>query len=133
MGMNFNAEGERPTFMYKKDPEHQGRWEIHAIKPGKRDYEVVGEYLVVDEDEDLDLAEKKVANINKLLNGKGNLLDLTNLTNTRLLFNIEPKVVETDPTVITFRTYDGDSISKENAVLTLEKGVLNDIDNSLPG
>jgi hypothetical protein len=42
------------------------------------------------------------------------------------LFTIVNKKEESDPSVINFRTYDGNGVSTENAVLILEKGVLND-------
>jgi hypothetical protein len=95
-------------------------------KGGQGEYDQIGTYEVVDESEAAAITEKKLLNLIKLLSGKKSLDDLSNLTDTRLLFTIVNKKEESDPSVINFRTYDGNGVSTENAVLILEKGVLND-------
>ena len=49
--------------------------------------------------------------------------NLSDSVDTRLLYEMVPRVNDIDPTVINFRTYDGNGVSKENAVLKLERGV----------
>jgi len=127
---SFNDTGEKPQFIYKCNPQLETTFEILMFRPqgetGQGEYESVGDYTVIDEDEDPKLSEKKVKNVINLLNGKDNLEELGNLTKTRVLFTIVPKKTEDEPTKIIFRNHDGKGTSEENAVLTIEKGVLND-------
>ncbi len=127
---SFNDSGEKPLFIYKRNPlaEHSFQIFMFRDKGGTRggDYEPVGDYMVLDLKEDPILSEKKVMNVISLLNGKDDLMELGNLTKTRVLFNIVPKKAENDPTKIIFRNHDGTGTSIESAVLTLEKGVLNE-------
>ena len=123
---SFNEEGEKPQFIYKRNPLVEHAFQIFMLREGKSDYEPVGEYTLLDLSEDLDLTEKKVINIISLLNGRQNIMDLGNLTQTRVLFTIVTRKSEEDPTRIIFRNHDGSGPSEENAVLVLEKGVLND-------
>ena len=72
------------------------------------------------------MTEKHLMNLITLLNGKTNLVNLTHLTNTRLLYNIIPTAPDSDHIKIILRSHDGMGVSKENAVLTIEKGVFNE-------
>lgn len=129
---SFNDRGEKPQFMYKRNPLVENAFQIFMFREDKGDYEPVGDYTVIDLDEDTDLSEKKIMNIISLLNGKEDLMELGNLTKTRVLFTIVPKKAEDDPTKIIFRNHDGMGTSEENAVLTIEKGVLNDSQIRIP-
>lgn len=123
---SFNEEGEKPRFIYKRNPLVEHSFQLFEWKEDKSDYEPVGEYVLLDTDEGIDITEKKVMNLISIMNGKKRLIDFTNLTQQRILFNI---VSEKDDSVnekVIFRTYDGDGVSKENAVLTIEKGVFED-------
>lgn len=124
--MDFNELSEKPQFIYKRNPLVEHSFQIFSWRFEKKDYEPVGEYLLLETDEDPTLTEKKVMNIVTLLNGKDGLLDLGELTKTRVLFNVVPKKDVDDPTKLIFRNHDGEGTSTENAILTLEKGVLND-------
>ena len=124
--MDFNEESTKPKFIYKRNPLVAHAFQVFMFKDLKNDYEPVGEYTLLDMDEDLELTEKKVMNIISILNGKKDLMDLGNLTKKRILFNIVEKKSEADPTKIIFRDHDGSGPSVENAVLVLEKGVLHD-------
>ena len=124
--MDFNTESEKPQFMYKRNPLVEHAFQIFMFKEDKDDYEPVGEYTLLDLTEDLELTEKKIINIISLLNGRQNIMDLGNLTKTQVLFTIVPKNSEEDPTKIIFRNHDGSGPSEENAVLVLEKGVLDE-------
>jgi hypothetical protein len=123
---SFNDKGEKPKFIYKRNPLIEHAFQIFMFKTDKHDYEPVGEYTLLDMSEDRDLTEKKVINIISILNGRKNLIDLGKLTNCKVLFTILPKKAEEDPTKIMYRNHDGNGISEENALLVLEKGVLDD-------
>jgi len=123
---SFNDTGEKPQFIYKRNSLVENSFQIFMYRDEKADYEPVGDYTVIDLDEDPDLSEKKIMNVISILNGKEDLMQLGNLTQTRVLFTIVPKKSDDDPTKIIFRNHDGEGTSEENAVLTIEKGVLND-------
>jgi hypothetical protein len=126
MSLDFNDQSEKPRFIYKRNPLTQHDFQIFELKTGKNDYEPVGEYTLIDLSEAVELTEKKLMNLMVLMNGKRKLLDLSNLTNTRILFNIIPGTPDDTKEKVVFRTYDGTGVSKDNAVLTIEKGVFND-------
>lgn len=126
MSMKFNEESSKPPFIYKRNPLVEHAWQIFALKEGKADYEPVGEYTVLDLDEPSDLTEKKMANLIAILNGRRELQQLGELTKSRLLFTQVPEEEGAINKKLIFRTYDGDGISKENAILVIEKGVFKD-------
>lgn len=126
MNMNFNDESTKPQFMYKRNPLIEHAFQIFMMKEEKGDYEPVGDYTLLDLNEDIEITEKKVMNIISLLNGRKNLIDLGTLTKSKVLFNIVQKEDEGDPDKIIFRVHNGNGPSTENAMLVLEKGVLND-------
>ncbi len=130
MSTDFNensaAKANGPQFIYKRNPLISRGFQVFMYKRNKGSYEPVGEYTVLDADESDELSEKKIINIISLLNGRKTLIDLGNLTQTRVLFNIVDKQNEDDPTTIIFRSHDGSGPSTENAVLVLEKGILDE-------
>lgn len=129
MAINFNESTEQPRFIYKPHDNAAKCWVIHEYKDYKGPrggYDAVGEYRLLDQGENPEVTIKKLEVLCGLLNGKKNLDSFGNLTGTRLLFTIGKKEGVNDPTLITFRTHDGQGVSQENAVLTLEKGVLHE-------
>lgn len=126
MVQKFNEHSEKPQFIHKPNPLVNRSFQIFEFKADKQIYEPVGDYTVVDMAEPVEITEKKLSNLSRLLNGKRDLVELGNLTKKRLLFTIIPRTSESDPIKIIFRDHDGKGVSKENAVLTLKKGVLND-------
>ena len=126
--MDFNDKGEKPTYIHKRNPLVPHAFQIFKFKDykGNGEYEPVGEYTLLDTDEDEHLTELKLNNLTRLMNGKEDLMNLQDKTETRLLFNVVPRKNETDPSKIIFRTYDGDGVSKENAILVLEKGIFDE-------
>ncbi len=125
----FNERTSKPQFIYERSPVHEHSFLILQFVEEKNGYEPAGEYTVLDTSEDPEITEKKMINLVSLLNGRQDIMDLGNLTKTRLLFTIVPKTSESDKTKIIFRTFNNDGVSRENAVLTLEKGVINDDSN----
>lgn len=128
MGLKFNDESGKPRFMYKRNPLVKHAFQIFELKSGKQDYEPVGDYTLIDLAENLEVTEKTVINLVTLLNGRTNLINLTNLTSDRLLFNIvdNKDTEESNFVTIMLRTHDNKGVSKENAVLKIEKGVFDE-------
>jgi len=127
MVKGFNAQSEKPIFIYKPHPTVEGAFEIHGFYDDVQDYEPVGEYRPVVDDEPQELTEGSVNNLTALLNDRQEkMINLQNMASGRLLFQI----VENDNSedahkyiTIMFRTHDGTGVSEENAVFRLEKGV----------
>ena len=80
----------------------------------------VGDYTILDEEEDRTLAEKKMMNLIRRMNGSSDLIPLGEITKSRLLFHRKPKQYPHDRTEVVFYTYNGKGVSKENAILTIE-------------
>jgi len=128
MVKGFNAESEKPVFIYKPNPAMEGVFEIYGFFDDVQDYEPVGEYRPVVEGEPKELTEKCVSNLMALLNNrKEKMINLENMTPGRLLFQIvgndNNDAEENKYIKIMFRTHDGMGVSEENAVFKLEKGV----------
>jgi hypothetical protein len=127
---SFNDKGEKARFIYKPNPLTRHAYQIFEFKNDKNSYEPVGEYTVIDFSEEVEITEKKVINLIMLMNGKRDLLELGNLTQSRLLYTMVPSGSEAQEDKIIFRTFDGKGVSKENAVLTIEKGVFHESGSS---
>lgn len=115
--------GERTRFVHKPNPLLERAYQIFEYNIEKGDYEHAGDYVLLNKDEPRDVTEKKVINLMTLLNGKHDLIDLSNLTKTRLLYTIVPEAQAGNQTKIILKDYDGSGVSKENAVFTIRKGV----------
>jgi len=129
MSLDFNDKGEKPRFIHKRNPLVENAYQVFEFKDYKGvngTYEPVGDYTVLDTNEDPALTEKKVINLLQIMNGKKELMDLKDMTETRLLYNVLPRQNDTDPSKIIFRTYDGEGVSTENAMLVLERGIFDE-------
>ncbi len=118
--------GERTRFVHKPNPLIERDYQIFEYIVEKSDYEHVGDYVLLNKDEPREITDKKIMNIMTLINGKDDLIDLSNLTTTRLLYTIVPEAQAGDQTKIILKDYDGSSVSKDNAIFTIRKGVLYD-------
>lgn len=126
----FNDRGEKLRFMAQPNQLVAGSYVIFEYSEAHKSYDPIGDYTVLDKSEPIDITEKKLENMMKILNEKQTLVDFKNLTKERILFN----VVQEDESgtkagtkhKVIFRSYDGNGVSKENAVLTIEKGVFDD-------
>ncbi|MGN7437027.1 MAG: hypothetical protein ACTHOO_00180 [Alcanivorax sp.] len=118
--------GERTRFVHKPNPLVERDYQIFEYKIEKGDYEHVGDYVLLNKEEPREVTDKKVMNILTLLNGKDDLIDLSSLTKTRLLYTIVPEAQAGDQTKIILKDYDGSGVSKDNAIFTIRKGVLYD-------
>jgi hypothetical protein len=126
MEKNFNKSNDRPRFTHKPNPLVERAWHIFEFIHHKNDYEPVGEYILINQAEDPEITEKKLINLISLINGKKDIIDLTNLTKTRVLYNVVPEAQSGNQTKIVFRDYDGSGVSKDNAIFTIRKGVFTD-------
>lgn len=80
----------------------------------------VGDYTVLDKNEDANLSERKVINLIMRLNGEKNLVALGEQTRSRMLFHVKPRPEHDPRTEIVFYTQTGQGVSRENAILTME-------------
>lgn len=120
------TEKERPRFIHKPNPLVQRAYQVFEFNHNQNDYVHAGDYILINHDEAHEITEKKVLNLMSLLNGKQELIDLSNLTKARVLYTIVPEAQESNQSKIIFKDYDGTGVSKDNAVFTIRKGVLHD-------
>ena len=118
--------GERTRFVAKPNPMVERDYQIFEYDFKKGEYKHVGDYVLVNKEEPRNITEKKVSNLLSTLNQKDDLIDLSNLTKTRTLYTIVPEAQAADQTKVIFKDYDGTGVSKDNAIFTIRKGVLND-------
>lgn len=116
--------GERTRFIHKPNPLVDRAYQIFEYNVAKGSYDVVGDYVLINKDEPRDITEKKIINLMSILNKKDELIDLSSLTNKRVLFTLVPEAQAGDQTKMIFKDYDGSGVSKDNAVFTIRKGVL---------
>ena len=57
---SFNDKGEKPRFMYKRNPLVAHAFQIFEFKDEKKSYEPVGEYTRIDSSEDIEITEKDI-------------------------------------------------------------------------
>lgn len=117
--------GQRTRFVSKPSPMVERAYQIFEYNLEKGDYDHVGDYVLIDKSEKREITEKKVINLMTLLNGKKDLIDLSDLTKKRVLFTLIPETAESIETRMIFKDYDGKGVSKDNAVFTIRKGVFN--------
>ncbi|MGH1374744.1 MAG: hypothetical protein ACRBCK_00230 [Alphaproteobacteria bacterium] len=118
--------GERPRFIQKANSLVDRAYQIFEYDLEKSNYEHVGDYVLIDTDESREVTDKKVMNLITLINGKTDLVDISNLTKSRVMYTLVPEAQAGDQTKIIFKDYDGSGVSKDNAVFTIRKGVLHD-------
>lgn len=126
MTIAFNQISEKPRFIFKPNPLNPLAYQICECGRVDKDYEPVGDYIVLDSAEDKTLTEKKVANLISLMNGRGNIMGLNGQAEGRLLYQVLPKENPSADTQVIFRTHDGTQVSIENALLKVKGGIFND-------
>lgn len=128
---DFNEGSEKTEFIYRQSQVDKNTYLILQYQADKGAYEPVGDYVLLDTDEDPELTEKKVMNLITLINGKGKgkLLDLRNLTDGRTLFYPIPDSPDAKEHKLVFRKHDDAGVSTENAVITIKKGVIDDYES----
>jgi hypothetical protein len=126
MEIDFNKQLERPRFIYKPNPMMKRAYQIFELMPKNNAYVPVGEYILLNHEEDPELTELKMGNLVLLLNGKKDVKDLSKMSSTRVLFTVMPEDQSADQTKIIFKDYKGKGVSVDNAVFTIRRGVLHD-------
>lgn len=109
----------KAAFTYRPNPVLSGSFLI-CKKEANGGLQPVGDYTLLDRNEDLTLTEKKVMNLVTLLNGGTEMLPLGTETKSRMLFHRKPKQDADSKTEVIFYAYTGEGVSKENAILTIE-------------
>jgi hypothetical protein len=115
---DFNAESAAPLFGYERSPVNERAFLI--VKKEDEMPVPVGDYTVLDKEEDIALAEKKVINLVSLLNGRKRLMELGHETKSRILYQIVSERDEDNKTKVLFYHLGREGVSKENALFRLE-------------
>lgn len=124
---DFNEESEKPAFIYKANPLVPRSYQIFLYKDEKNDYEPVGEYTVLDQDEEQELSDSRISNLVMIMNGRSRTLDLKSLTKQRILFNMVPSTSHDKDLKVMFRSQEScGGVSQENALLVIEKGLFDE-------
>ncbi len=119
---NFNEITAKQAYTYRRNPMYDHSFVILKQLQESGQYEPIGDYTVIDMDEDIGLSEKKVMNIVALMNDSDDVIDMRKETGTRLLYYKAP-TDEPHKTRIVFYTLGAQGVSKENAILSLEEGL----------
>lgn len=115
---DFNAESAAPLYGYARSPVNERAFLI--TKKEQDNHVPVGDYTVLDREEDLSLSEKKVINLVSLLNGRKRLIELGHETKSRVLYNIVSERDEENKTKVMFYKLEREGVSTENALLRFE-------------
>lgn len=115
---DFNTESAAPLYGYEKSPVNDRAFLI--MKKEIDNPVPVGDYTVLDKEEDIGLAEKKVMNLVSLLNGRKRLMQLGHETKSRILYHIVSERDEDNKTKVLFYHLGREGVSKENALFRLE-------------
>ncbi len=117
---DFNAESRAPIYAYQRSPVNERAFLI-VKKPDNANEPIpVGDYTVLDKEEDLSLSEKKVMNLISLLNGRKRLMELGHESNSRVLYNIVSESDEENKMKVLFYQLREEGVSVENALFRME-------------
>jgi len=111
---NFNMEGKIGLYGYQPSPVNDRAFLI------TKENQVIGDYTVLDKEEELSLSEKKVMNLVALLNERKNLMDLGSGSDSRTLYNVVNKKDEQGKSKIIFNILKKSGVSSENALLYID-------------
>ena len=120
---DFNIEAKTPRYGYVPSPVHPRAFQILKYTDSAHaEPQPVGEYTVLDSQEDLDLSEKKVMNLVSLLNGRKNLMQLGHETNSRILYHVVSERDDDGKSRVLFYQLGKEGVSIENALFRMEAG-----------
>lgn len=117
---DFNSESSVPRYGYERSPVNERAFMIVKREEAIAEPKPVGDYTVLDQEEDIGLAEKKVINLVSLLNGRKRLMDLGHETKCRILYQVVSEKDEENKTKILFYKLGQEGVSIENALFRLE-------------
>ncbi|MCI5061264.1 MAG: hypothetical protein MRY79_09400 [Alphaproteobacteria bacterium] len=115
----FNIESKAPVYSYQRCPVNERSFLLYKNAQNQQGG-VVGDYTVLDSDEDLSLSEKKVMNLISALNGRKNLLQLGEETKSRMLYHVVDSGENKEQAKVIFYHLGKKGVSKENAFLRIE-------------
>lgn len=118
--MDFNQSTELPRYSYTRSPVNARAFLILLQESAHDKAEPVGDYTVLDKDEDILLAEKKVMNLISLLNEKpGKVIQLDGVEG-RTHYNVISHPEETEELKVIFYTQKREGVSTENALFRVK-------------
>jgi hypothetical protein len=117
---DFNSESRVPTYAYKRSPVNERAFLILKREMIAHEPKPIGDYTVLDKEEDIKLSEQKVMNLVSLLNGRKRLMDLGHETKSRILYHVVSERDEENKTKILFYKLEQQGVSKENALFRFE-------------
>lgn len=117
---DFNTESRIPKYGYQRSPVNERAFMIVKKEEETAEAKPVGDYTVLDKEEDIDLAEKKVMNLVSLLNGRKRLVDLGHEAKCRVLYHILTKKDEENKAKVMFYKLEKQGVSKESALFRIE-------------
>ncbi|MES2728801.1 MAG: hypothetical protein V4621_01720 [Pseudomonadota bacterium] len=111
---------EKRQFWYRPHPLTAQAYQL-LHWDSRQGYQPVGDYIVLDKGEEMSLSERKVQNLVTLMNGHMRLHDLRrDMNGARLLFQLQDGE-EGGRKKIVMRHFGGTGVSRENALLLIEK------------
>ena len=117
---DFNAESQVPRYSYQRSPVNERAFLILKKDDNSIERHPVGDYTVLNREEDIILSEKKMINLVSLLNGRKRLMDLGRETKSRILYHIISEKDEDNKTKVLFYELGQKGVSIENALFRLD-------------
>lgn len=118
--MDFNESTELPRYSYTRSPVNERAFLIMLQEDAHDTAEPVGDYTVLDREEDLAVSEKKVMNLINLLNEKpGKTIQIEGVKG-RTHFQILSNPEESEELKVMFYTQKGKGTSEENALFRVQ-------------
>lgn len=116
---DFNEQSKLPVYSYGRCPVNQRSFLLYR---NSRNYkaDVVGDYTVLDKEEDINLSEKKVMNLVSILNGRQNLMQLGEGTKSRMLYHVVDGGEDKEQAKVIFYRLGEQGVSVENAFFRIE-------------
>lgn len=125
---DFNTITAKQLYTYRRSPVQDASFLILKQNEGTGAYVPVGDYTVLDRNENSELSEKKVMNIVSMLNGRDDLIDLGAETDARLLYYPTAQLSDEGQKKVVFFHWNGQDVSKENALLKIAEDDFSRID-----
>jgi len=119
---DFNHITAKKDYTYRRNPHHDQSFVILKQLGADGQYLPIGNYTVIDQDEDMIMSEKKVMNLIALMNDEDELIDMRGDTQSRMLFH-RASSDDPDKTHIIFYALGDQGVSTESAVLSLQEGL----------
>ncbi len=118
---DFNQEAKLSSYIYAKSPVHGRGFLILKQQASGQEPVPVGDYTVLDKEEEPVLTEKKLMNLVSLLNGRKHLMELGHETGIRILYHIVKEKDEEGRIHVLFYKLGQEGVSVENALLRIER------------